>query len=92
MFMDKTMSTGLISETENTRLDQLTAYNSMILNSIHGDELDQVLNSLIRRRGMSDVEYRKQALCNVHPDDLVTALVHNGKSLASLGIESISLG
>lgn len=76
---------------ESKRQDQLTAYTSTILNRLSGDELERVLVGEVKRRGRTDSALRKAALDNVHPDDLVAALVKAGYSLKSFGIESIKL-
>lgn len=79
------------TETENVRLEILTVYNTAILARCHGSELDASLRGEVSRRGRSDSAFRQHALSFTHPDDLVTALARNGFSLASVGIEAISL-
>lgn len=82
-------SSGLIDASESKRLDDLTAYNSTILNHIHGDELTAALLGEVKRYGKSDADLRAYALDNVHPDDLFAALVSKGYTLAKLGISQV---
>lgn len=79
--------TNLIDATENARLDALTSYNSTILNHLTGEDLDKVA----KRRGMRDSVLRAHVLEYTHPDDLFATLVGLGYSLASFGIDSVSL-
>lgn len=83
--------TNLIDATENTRLDDLTAYNSTLLNAMSGDELTAVGAAVgAKRLGRADTLFRDYLLNNTHPDDLVQALASRGKNLAALGVTSIS--
>lgn len=83
------METRQITGLEATRLDDLTAYNAVLLACFSGNELDTVLGSEMKRYGRSDVAYRNHVLSNMHPDDLIVILVYKGYSLSSFGIESI---
>lgn len=78
------------SDSENARLDDLTAYTSTLLAHISGADLDALLTGLVKRHGRSDAQFRSWAIDNVHPDDLATALATRGYSLARVGIASIA--
>jgi hypothetical protein len=82
--------TNLIGETEAARLDDLTAYNSTILNHLHGADLDAALAGECKRYGKSDADFRTAALNSTHPDDLVKALAARGLTLARFGIASVT--
>lgn len=77
--------------TEVRRLDDLIAYNSTILAHMSGPDLDRALRGEVPRRNRTDASMRRIALETMHPDDLAMALVSNGFTLASVGIESIAL-
>lgn len=83
--------TNIPTAAESERLDALTAYCSTILGHVSGERLDNVLGGEFKRRGRNDAEYRRSALENTHPDDLVAAIAAAGLSLAAVGIESIQL-
>lgn len=80
----------LIDATESARLDDLTAYNSTILNRVHSADLDTALAGEVKRHGKSDADLRTHALNSVHPDDLFAALAGRGLTLARFGITQIS--
>ncbi len=80
---------NMITATESARLDALTAYNSTVLNGLRGEALDSALTA--KRRGRSDSDFRSHVLNGTHPDDLASELVSKGHTLASLGIQSVSL-
>lgn len=73
-----------------TRLDDLNAYNSTILNTLSGDALDAALVGVCKRYGRNDKAFREAAMNNTHPDDMVQALASRGLTLASVGIVSVS--
>lgn len=85
-------SSGLIGLAESARIDDLTTYVEAILGRLHGEELDSALAGEVRRAGRGDVAFRAAAVSNTHPDDLVAALVKNGYSLSSVGLESVKRG
>lgn len=74
-------------ELEDTRLDELTAYNSTIVNSLSGE----LLEKLAKRKGQTDAQMRARILENTHPDDLFADIATAGFSLASIGIASLEL-
>jgi hypothetical protein len=82
-------SGNIPDEAESTRIDDLDAYCSTLLSHLHGDELDGAIGGEIKRRGVSDAEYRRRARENVHPDDLSAALVRGGVTLEKFGISGI---
>ena len=82
---------NLINETENKRLDDITAYTSTVLSQLSGDKLEAALMGHAKRRGRSDSAFRAAALECTHPDDLLETLITRGYTLASVGIESINL-
>jgi hypothetical protein len=82
--------TNIPTLTESKRLDDLTAYNSTILGHLTGDKLD-ALTLTKRWPGRSDEAMREHILNHIHPDDLAEVLITRGYSLASFGIEAITL-
>lgn len=83
---------NVINESESARLDELTSYNSSILNHLNGETLDKALAGLVKRHARTDAALRQAALDMVHPDDLVFALVRAGHTLASFGISGVTRG
>lgn len=74
---------------EDDRLDDEIAYASAILSRLNDTQLDSALSGEVARRGRGDAELRQFALDQIHPDDLVTAIVRNDYSLSSVGLESV---
>jgi hypothetical protein len=81
---------AMIDATEAARLDDLTAYNSTILNHLHGEELEAALAGECKRYGKSDSDFRTYAINSVHPDDMFRALASKGLTLAKFGIQSVT--
>jgi len=84
------MTSNIPDATESERLDDINAVTSTIIAHISGEELDKALATVLYRRGRTDVQLRRAAMENVHPDDLLTALVQAGHTLARYGIASVS--
>ncbi len=84
------MNSNIPDKAEDRRLDDLTAYNSTLLETLSGEQLDTVLASVApKRRANGDAVYREAILNGTHPDDLFECLAKAGVTLVSRGIAGI---